>query len=447
MDTNVVADTGTQQEVPTASLLFVDDEQNILSSLRRLFRSQGYRIFMVTSGAEGLQILSSESIDLVISDMRMPEMDGAEFLEQVAKKWPDTIRILLTGFADLDSTIAAINKGSIYQYISKPWEDSDLKLSVQHALEHKLLEQERNSLLALTQKQNDELKGLNANLEYKVRERTAELHEAMEELDAAHHSLKDHYVTSIRIFANLVEMREGGMAGHSRRVAEQAKDLAIKMGMNDEQAEQVEFAGLLHDIGLIGVPDQLLDKCVDEMDAEERQQMMMHPSVGHAVLTALEPLQDASHLILHHHEYYDGSGYPGRLKGDDIPLGARILSLISDFDAAQCGRLFTERLSEDGARDYIRRHRGDRYDPKIVDAFLEEHARPDGKAAEPADIELTSRELCDGMVLARDLVTQDGILLLAKGFRLNEHLVNQIRKLENILGKKLTLYVKALHGE
>jgi len=160
-----------QAEVP-ATVLFVDDEANILSSLKRLFRPLGYRIFTAEGGAAGLQVFEQNPIDLVISDMRMPEMNGAEFLEKIRAKWPDAVRILLTGYADVGSTIAAINKGEIYRYIAKPWDDNDIVLTVKHALERKNLELEKQRLEALTLKQNEALKDINANLEAKVRDRT-----------------------------------------------------------------------------------------------------------------------------------------------------------------------------------------------------------------------------------------------------------------------------------
>ena len=155
-----------------ATLLFVDDEPGILSSLRRLFRPHGYRILVAESGALGLAELEKTPVDLVISDMRMPEMDGATFLKAVRQRWPDTVRILLTGYADVTSTVAAINEGEIYRYVSKPWDDNEIVNTVREALERYRLKQENLRLTALTQSQNEELKGLNASLEQKVAERT-----------------------------------------------------------------------------------------------------------------------------------------------------------------------------------------------------------------------------------------------------------------------------------
>jgi len=208
-----------QAEVP-ATVLFVDDEANILSSLKRLFRPLGYRIFTAEGGAAGLQVFEQNPIDLVISDMRMPEMNGAEFLEKIRAKWPDAVRILLTGYADVGSTIAAINKGEIYRYIAKPWDDNDIVLTVKHALERKNLELEKQRLEALTLKQNEALKDINANLEAKVRDRTEEVRQTMGFLEVAHKKLKESYLISLKVFSNLMELREGAIAGHSRRVAD-----------------------------------------------------------------------------------------------------------------------------------------------------------------------------------------------------------------------------------
>ena len=142
---------------PAFTLLCVDDEANILSALRRLFRPHGYTVLTAGGGEEGLEILAREPVDLIISDMRMPVMDGARFLGEARKRHPDTVRLLLTGYADMESTIEAINAGQISRYISKPWNDQDVLLTVREALERKQLEKEKARLEALTRSQNDEI--------------------------------------------------------------------------------------------------------------------------------------------------------------------------------------------------------------------------------------------------------------------------------------------------
>jgi response regulator RpfG family c-di-GMP phosphodiesterase len=169
-----------------AVVLFVDDEPSILSALRRLFRPQGYTILTAESGAAGLAALEQQPVDLVVSDMRMPVMDGAQFLEQVRSRWPEVMRILLTGYADVTSTIAAINRGEIFRYIAKPWNDEEIILTVREALEHRRLKAENTRLLALTRAQNEELLRLNTGLEAQVASRTAELSQTLAMLETSH---------------------------------------------------------------------------------------------------------------------------------------------------------------------------------------------------------------------------------------------------------------------
>lgn len=420
-----------------ATLLFVDDEVNILSSLKRLFRPGGYRIFTAESGAQGLEILQHEAVDLVVSDMRMPEMNGAQFLEQVNARWPDTIRILLTGHAEIGATIDAINKGHIYRYISKPWEDNDILLAIKQALHQKKLELANRGLEELTRRQNEELKDLNANLEAKVKTRTEEVRQTMGFLEIAHDKLKRDFITSIRVFSNLIEMREGAMAGHSRRVAELSRAIAQKMKVNDADAQDIFLAALLHDVGKIGFPDYLLEKSSANLTSEERLEMVKHPVKGQTALMALEQLKGAAKLIRSHHERYDGQGYPDRLAGLAIPLGARVIMLANEFDAVQLGMLLSKRLKHADALLFIQEGRGNRYDPAVVDAFMSVMASMVHAVRELA---LHPEQLRPGMVLSRDLLSRQGDLLLSKDHLLDASLIDQIKSFKQ-LGDELVIYV------
>ncbi|MDD5330707.1 MAG: response regulator [Sulfuricella sp.] len=435
-----------EQPAEPATLLFVDDEANILSSLKRLFRPLGYRIFTAGGGAEGLEIMARERVDLVISDMRMPEMNGAQFLEQVRAKWPDAMRILLTGYADVTSTIDAINKGEIYRYVSKPWDDNDIVLVVHHALELKNLEQEKKRLEVLTARQNEELKDLNANLEAKVRERTEEVRQTMGFLEVANKQLKDSYLTTLKVFSNLMELREGAMAGHSRRVADHARRLAQRLGMPDGEVQDVMFAGLLHDIGKIGLSDRLLHKPFSALTTEERTEVIRHPVTGQAALMALENMKDAAKLIRSHHERFDGLGYPDGLVGIAIPRGARILAVANDYDALQIGTAMSKNLTETEAREYLLESRGKRYDPKVVDVFLEMLGGTDASSAAGVEVKLPSSALRRGMVLARDLTSPDGLLLLSRDYLIDDAMIEQIRNFEQTEARPLQIYVRAGKG-
>lgn len=415
------------------TILCVDDEANILSALRRLFRPKGYQILTASGGAEGLRILEEKSIDLVISDMRMPEMDGAEFLGKVAAKWPWVVRVLLTGHSDISATIDAINKGKIYRYISKPWEEADLKLTVQGALDQRFLEQERRRLEKLTYVQNEELQELNARLEDKVAQRTQELAKANEALHANH-------MLTIKGFSNMIEAREPLLAGHSQRVADMSKRLASKLGMNASQVQELYHAALLHDIGKIGLPDHLLTKPYEELKNGELERVRSHAVTAQGILMVLDALHDVGLIIRSHHEHYDGTGYPDALEGEAIPLASRILAVANDYDALQIGILTAQKMNEDQARRHITSHSGSMYDPAVTEQFLsvlDELHEQEGRR----HTILTSGELENGMALARDLVTKDGILLLSNGYVLDEKIIKKIQVFERLIGSALEVHI------
>jgi len=416
-------------------LLCVDDEPNILSALRRLFRQNGYQITIANGGKEGLEVLEANpgEIDLVISDMRMPEMDGAQFLEQVREKWPDITRILLTGYADISSTIAAINKGQIFRYISKPWDDGDILVTVSQALERKQLQRDKARLEALTAKQNEELKALNYSLEEKVQART-------QELALANEKLKGSFITSVKVFANLIELREGNLAGHSRRVADLARKIANKLGLSPKEAQDVFLAGLLHDIGKIGLPDALLAKPVSQMNGDDLGAYRKHPAKGEQSLMALEDLRGAAAIIRAHHERFDGQGFPDGLSGLSIPMGARILALANDYDGLQIGILSPRRMGTDDAKKMIVDSRGKRYDPQVIDAFLDLTGSVEPECG--PEIAVPVDKLEPGMVLARDLVGRDGTLLLAADYLLEAKLIRQIRDYAASEGIALVLQIR-----
>jgi response regulator RpfG family c-di-GMP phosphodiesterase len=432
-------------EAPVPStLLFVDDEPGILSSLRRLFRPHGYRIFIADGAAAGLKILESDDVDLVISDMRMPEMDGATFLKEVRDRWPDVMRLLLTGYSDMTSTVMAINQGEIYRYISKPWDDNEIVTVVREAIERQNLKLENQRLTSLTQAQNAELKALNASLEQKVVERTAELRQALTLVEQAHGELKKSFLTSVQVFASLIELRSGPaghqIAGHGRRVAENARSLALRLGLSDSEVQNIMLAGLLHDIGKIGLPDELLGKAFNTLTAEHRAQVMKHPVIGQNILLGIDKFKEVAVLVRHHHECYDGSGFPDRLSGIAIPQGSRILQVVNEYDSLQIGTLVQRPLKPADAMNFLMENRGKRYDPVAVDTFFK--LISETQITGPVELPLRSMHLKPGMTLTRDLSHGDGYMLLAKGSVLTSEIIAQLIKMEHSEQQKLTLYIR-----
>ena len=420
-------------------ILCVDDEPNILSSLRRLFRAQGYQVFTAESGSAGLSLLEIETVDIVISDMRMPEMDGARFLEIVRARWPDTTRLLLTGYADVDLIVDAINRGEIYRYITKPWDDNEILLIVRHALERKALEREKLRLEELARHQHEELKILNMTLESKVEMRTAELRKLHGQLQQSNEKLKTNYLTSIKVFSGIIEMRGKNLAGHSRRVADLARRLATRMGLDQQETQAVFIAGLLHNIGKIGFTDDLLSMPVSLMNGESLGIYRKHTVRGEQLLMPLDDLREAAKIIRAHQERFDGEGFPDRLSGFDIPIGGRILAVATDYDNLQIGVLSQRRCRPDQAAAMIIENRGKRYDASVVTAFQEVITGVVQEVIREQPVPVSG--LRPGMITSRDLLTKDGSLLLSAEHALSDRLIQQISDFEKKSGVSFTLYV------
>ena len=431
---------GTDDGASSPTLLLVDDEPSILSALKRLLRPQGYRVLTAESGGAGLDLAADNAIDLVISDMRMPLMDGAQFLERMRSLQPHAVRVLLTGYADIASTIAAINGGEIHRYIAKPWDDNDIVLVVREALDRRALEQRNRELAILVQRQNEELKAANESLEERVRQRTGEIAQINDMLNLAYEELKSDFTRSVQVFSGLFELRHSGMSGHSRRVSERARRVCARLKLDERTSHDVYVAALLHDVGKIGLPDCLLAKPVSTMTADEKARFRKHPLNAEAALMPLTKLHAAARIIRSRHERLDGNGFPDGLEGDEIAFGARVLAPIADYEDLISGRLAERHFSPEDALASIRRGAGSRYDDKVVDALVAVLQEPEEQAQD--DMRITASELTPGMVLARDLVSSRGTLLLATGYVFDARVVRQVHEYAQREGAKLTLHVR-----
>jgi putative nucleotidyltransferase with HDIG domain len=235
-------------------------------------------------------------------------------------------------------------------------------------------------------------------------------------------------------------MRHASLAGHSHRVDDLSRNIAQKMGMKDTEVQDVFLAALLHDIGKIGLPDYLLEKPFSGLSSEERLMVLKHPVLGQTALMALEQMRVPAKLIRSHHEHFDGMGYPDRLSGLEIPLGARIIALANEYDAVQIGTLMVRRLKPSDAVQFIQEGSGRRYDPAVVEAFLNV-LRAANDAAQPVrELALHSNQLKFGMMLSRDLISKNGELLLSKDHMLDVSFIDEIKTFEQ-LGGRLTVYV------
>lgn len=428
----------------SAAVLFVDDEENILRSVVRLFMDEPYEVITAGSGAEGLDALrSGREISVIVSDQRMPGMSGAEFLEQAREIAPDAVRIILTGYADAQAAVDAINRGGAWRYLSKPWNDDDLLRTVRGAKEHYDLVKENKSLTEIVKKQNEELKRWNSDLEAMVQRQTLDIQNKNKDLETLNERLRKNFSDSLAAFSSLLELRDRSAGNHSRSVSELSGAMARAMKLPADEIAAIAVAGLLHDIGKIGMPDALLCQRPEDMSSEDRQKYMEHPILGQTAVDSIEDLRRAGILIRHHHERWDGSGFPDRLKGQSIPIGARIIAVADCFDRALLGCRGRDR--KDGALSIVKQAIGSYLDPSLF-RVLEEVAQQ-LKSIHDTDegaheLELRPEDLKEGMILTRDVRSGTGLLLLSAGTELTQKSIEAIKRYFQIDPSRANIFAR-----
>ena len=333
------------------TILIVDDEENIHKTLGRLLEN-GYRMCFADSGLKGLEVKKREDIHLVVSDHRMPGMDGIKFLNEVRKISPDTIRIMLTGYADVDLAIKAINEDEVFRFITKPWNNIELLCIIKQGIQHYNLQKELERLNKLIQSQNTKLKEWNFKLEQKVAEQMKHI--------------RDLFLDAIKSLAFALEAKDKYTEGHSRRVTEYANYICQKMSLSKEYTEDIILGSLLHDIGKIGIKEHVLDKN-GKLTKAEYDHIQTHVLLGERILTPIIKNETVIKIVRHHHEHIDGSGYPDGLKGKTIPLEARIVAVADAYDALLSERPYRKATDQIYAFKELRKFSDIHFDSGIVE--------------------------------------------------------------------------------
>lgn len=411
-------------------ILFVDDEVNILRSIRRLLMEQPWEVLTAASGEEGVKVLeSNRDVGLIVSDQRMPGLSGVDFLEKAKEMAPHAMRFMLTGYADIQATVDAINRGGAHRYISKPWSDDELVQVVRDGVHRYGLLAENLRLQGVVKRQNEELTLWNEQLKRRVLERTAEIRRRNEDLQRLNERLKEEFRSSIAAFSGLIELRDEEMRNHSRNVADLSERIAAEMGLPPLDADNVRIAAQLHDIGKIGIPDLLLRKDFADLRPDERDVYVLHPVRGQMAVDSIEDLREAGNIIRHHHERFDGAGFPEGRKGAGIPLGSRIIALADRLDRTIVK--FTGDNALDLALREVRAEWGSLLDPALQE-YIEKPAveiyANRAPRTDMVELELRMDDLKQGMVLSRDVRSGTGVLLLGRRSCLDETNIRALRR-------------------
>jgi putative nucleotidyltransferase with HDIG domain len=352
-------------------ILIVDDEDSILNAFKRILADENYDVHVANSGLEGLNKLRSATkpYSIIISDQRMPEMSGVQFFSKAKEIFPDAIRILLTGYADSDAIIEAINKGGVHLYFTKPWHEEEILLHIKQSLSKVEILAENKRLVELIREKNKELTELNKALEQKALEKTNDLLIQTEKLKESYQKSQIIMDGIVRTLSKIIETRDPYTAGHEDQVAKIACKIAREMKLPEEQISFIHIAATLHDIGKICVPSEILTK-PSALNNLEKAIIKTHCKVANDVLANIEFPYPVAEVIYQHHERLDGSGYPRGLRGNEIALEARIIGVADVIDAMASYRPYRPALGVDAAIEEIVKYRGITYDPDVVDACL-----------------------------------------------------------------------------
>ena len=414
----------TVESLGTPKILFVDDEMSVLKALKRFSRSNGWNADFANSGADALSLAEEESYDMVISDMRMPQMTGAELLSEMKRRHPDTVRILLTGYSDMDALEQAVNESGIFNYITKPWNDFVLQEVVDNGFKWVCNHKERERLEELTQYQNKKLSRLALLLDKQLKESKMETKQAQTLLECQQEVLKKSAMESLAIVTNILDWNEGRDRGHANFVEEYSVKMAHKLDFSEYDIEQLRLASILHRIGILGLPEDLRNKPAYNLNKDERKLYNRYPEMGEIVLSNSSQLTNIGRIIRHHQEYVNGTGYPDQIALNDIPMSSKIICLVGDFYDVCNGRKERSISGVKEAKEYINTWSGKRYDASLVKLFNEIIC--DFKYDESTSKIVSTSLLKEGDVLNENIVTKNGLLLLRTGTKITRDHIERL---------------------
>jgi putative nucleotidyltransferase with HDIG domain len=330
-----------------ARVLVVDDESPVRSMIGATLRRQGYEVEQAVSGSQALEMLTQGPYDLVLTDIVMQDGNGIALLERIHADQPQLPVVMVSAIHDISVAIDSMRRGA-YDYLLKPFEREHLVATVQRALDHRQALQESHNY--------------KQNLEQVVRARTEMLRQAMEDLE---HS----YDVTLEALGDALDLKDSETEGHSKRVTAYTIALARAMGISPVDIKIIARGAFLHDIGKMAIPDEILRK-PGKLTSDEEQIMRDHCTRGYHILRKIPFLSEAAAIVYTHQEHFDGNGYPSKLRGNEIPIGARIFAVADAMDAITSDRPYRKARSFDEARQEILRCSGTQFDPNVVEVFL-----------------------------------------------------------------------------
>ena len=407
--------TANPQNPTLTPILIVDDEPIVLAALKETLEREHYHVVTSTSPTKALELVARQEFSVLISDQRMPEMTGLDFLTECKKHQPHASRILITAVLSLPTIIDAINKGEIFRFIAKPWLREELTATIRNAYQRYELIIHNTQLTDETQRLNERLKTANVSLEQKVRDLEAQ----KKELDAVNLRLTESYDPSLELCTRILATYDPLFGGQTRTLVEVAQKMTETAHFNDSERSVLTASARLCDLGLIGVSRELLRafrQHPDRLTERERQTMHSHPIYSQTLASFVDPRSAVGETIRAHHERFDGEGYPDGLSGQAIPWTARCLAVAVYYVESS--------LPREQAIEQVLAESGKGLDPEAVRLFLQ----ATNLLNLPKQVrEVMLDELQPGMVLANGLHSPHGMLLIGEGQPLSQAMITKIR--------------------
>ncbi|PKG80855.1 two-component system response regulator [Colwellia sp. 75C3] len=424
------------------ALLVIDDEKEVLNALNRALRKE-FELFLFSDPIAALEFYRDKPTPLVLSDMRMPTMDGATLLGHISEINPSSKRFLLTGHADINLTVAAVNEGKISHYFAKPWDNVELIAELKDAFTVYLSELSTKKLLRVNKEKNAKLSLINSSMELEINKSKKKLDLISTKEAKSFARLKKTFNTFVGIYANSIALHNEEYSQHNYRIASHARYIAELQGCDKLTSYQVYIAGLLYEAGKIALPQKLLRGPYDQLNHQEQSLFDSFYQTGADLLSDVDELSFVVEIIKHIPERYDGSGLPEHLNADDIPLGSRILALVTHFDNLVIGRQQLVPVSVTEAKERLAKMAGSRFDPKLLSIYLDMlSAVPESNAASNLEFPIDLMQLCEGLILTQDIVNSSSSVLLTKGTVIEQSHIDKLIEISGERDEQFSVFIQ-----
>jgi response regulator RpfG family c-di-GMP phosphodiesterase len=430
-----VSESSTQNQPSTpnrGTLLIVDDDSSILKALKRVFHGQQYRLVLADDAVKAIDFMRNNAVHVVISDMQMPGMSGSEFLSIIATEFANTYRIVLSGHADNESVLSAVNNGKIHRYIQKPWDNESLLAAIQEGFAHYQSAGPNSDEFEKLVLQNKKLRALNTALEQKVDYRTTQVKGAINKVERGVTALKKSLYNSVTVSPYL-------NSAFSKKVSQLSEKLAQSANLDVQQISHIRYSALICEIGMLGVPVPIIKKSFFMMSGNEQAEFYKQCDYARKIFAPIPQLQSIADIVCNQFEHVNGKGYPGKLSDKSLPIGAKILSVARDYYAYMDGRIDEDKYNASVTLQLMQKFAGLRYDKALINTLVE---LTKDEQQDSNDIGISSSDLVEGMILKEPLFNKNDILVLPEGHTFDEASIARLMSLEKRFNMHFSILVE-----